>query len=490
MFSHFITPAADDANAVQLVLPRHLLTAQLQRSAPASTATTNAQPRGTLAHGPLYLQAPAGERMALVPQLQNGPPQRLPVTARIAPGPASAAGPAAGAPSPPASLALVYRATAGEAPPPNPTAWDAWLARCAPEYRLACTALVPDVAVLWLQADGAACGWLRTGDAWAALQGEQTRTRWLPMQHLALPGAYMLNTRRSSATTAPAPSAWQPASHPTAAAPTAAVTEEPTLRHSRLEGALGADVLHNLQASLWLVVGCDTTGSMLAHSLARMGVNLLVLDPAPMDAHSLDADLPPLREGQPKPVALQHLLRGLLRPGARCDARVLSVASPAAGSLLALADGLLCCSANPQARLWANAWAQALLKPLLAVRTTAGAAGCAAELQLVLPGAGCLACGQNQAPAAAVAPARPAPRSWQGVAAHATLRLLEHLYAGTATTPVVRHLAETPEGGLDVQDRSVPAPARLHCPLCQRLAGRGLAAVRGAMLDAAGRTPP
>jgi hypothetical protein len=213
-----------------------------------------------------------------------------------------------------------------------------------------------------------------------------------------------------------------------------------------------------------------------------------------MAASSLQADLPPLHEGQPKPVALQQLLRGVLRPGARCDVRALTVASPAAGSLLAGADGLLCCTANPQARRWANAWAQALLKPLLAVRTQAGAQGFQAELQLLLPGAGCLACNPSTAalPATEGAAAQASARSWQGVAAHAALRLLEHLYAGRITAPLLRQLRETEDGGLLVQDRPGHSAAQPGCACCRSLAGAGPAAALAAMstAPAPGATPP
>ena len=469
MFNRFLCPATSTALPVQLVLPRNALHAHLLRKPSLAGSTESAQ-FGTLAHGPLRLQKLGLCTQALVPYLKEGAPQRLPVVASLALANRATLVTLAG----PEALALMYCASPRETRPSVPAEWEIWLASCAPEFRLACTALVPDVVVLWLQADGQASAWLRTGDSWVALHGTPTHPSWRQIEHLALPGAHMLDTQRDgSGLTDPAPTAEEPSA----------------IRYSRLAGALGPKVLQRLQNSLWLVVGCDTTGSMLAHSLARMGVNLLVLDPAPMAAYSLDADLPSLHEGKAKPIALQHLLRELLRPGARCDARALSVASPTVGNLMAMADGMLCCTSNSGARLWANAWAQALLKPLLAVRTAAHPAGFEAELHLLPPGTGCLVCSGNVPALATVNPPKysKTPRSWQGVAAHATLRLLEHLYDGRAAGPVVRHIAETENDGLRVQDRHVPSAARLSCPVCHGLAGAGMAAVQRAMLSASGR---
>lgn len=488
------------ATSVQLVLPRSLLDAQLRHASPKQPGAPTA---GTLAHGPLTLQALATQVQALVASLQSGPPQRLAVTHRSAPAPQRPL---------PSSLALLYIAPPGEAPPPEPAQWENWLTTRAPEFRLACTALVPDVALLWLRRDGLATAWLRTGDAWAALQdgcspgsAANARHTWLRIHRIALPGAQMLSWASAGHATpqhapftlmpgksANAPAPLQPPGH--AIEPPADEdfdTDTPTIRHSRQAAALGPRVLARIQRSRFVLVGSSSTGSMLGHSLARMGASLLVLDPARMAPHNLDGDLPPLHEGQPRPVALQHLLRGLLRPGARSDARALPISSPAAASLLAEADFVLCCTANPAARLWTNAWALALLKPLLAVRTAAGRIGgdghesLQAELHLLPPATGCLQCAGSPSPAGAPAWTEHSatPRSWHGVAAHAALRLLEHLYDGRMPGPLVRHLAETEDGGLQVQDSSASPSARLHCPLCQRLQGAGLSAVQPAMLS-------
>ena len=491
---------SDAATPVQLVLPRSLLDAQLGR---ASSTQPGAPTAGTLAHGPLTLQALATQVQALVASLQSGPPLRLPVTHRAAPAPQRPL---------PSSLALLYIAPPGEAPPPDPAQWENWLANRAPEFRLACTALVPDVALLWLRCDGLATAWLRTGDAWAALQDSRspgpvasTRHTWLRIHRIALPGAQMLRwTSAGHATPQHAPFTLMPGKSANAPAPLQPPghviespadddfdTDTPTIRHSRQAAALGPRVLARIQHSRFVLVGSSRTGSMLGHSLARMGASQLVLDPARMAPQDLDGDLPPLHEGQARPVALQHLLRGLLRPGARCDAPALPISSPAAGSLLAEADFVLCCTANPAARLWANAWALALLKPLLAVRTTAGRTdgdgheGLQAELHLLPPATGCLQCAGSPRPAGAPAwpEHSPSPRSWHGVAAHAALRLLEHLYDGRMPGPLVRHLTETEDGGLQVHDHIASISARLDCPLCQRLQGAGLSAVQPAMLS-------
>ena len=500
---------------------------------------------GWLAHGPLVLQPGWRQHRLLVATLQAGAPPRLPLQAAWTPSPAADAL----EPPPPRALALIYLARPDEPPPPElptpgeqvrvPTAmdigvaqggpplsassaaasavqqaWNAWVARAAPEYRLACSARVPDLALLWLRADGLVRLGYRPGDAWAAwaanpppdgVRGDafsHARAEspsahwrdWLTVPQLQLPGADLLLLDLAAADRSDA------ASRP---APAGNIDTDQEGRYSRQAGALGPRPLRRLQDSRIALVGAGRIGSALAHSLTRMGCSLLVIEPDTMSPHSLDGDLAPWHEGRPKVEALKHQLRGLLRPGATLDVRMLPIASPAAGALLADADAVLCCVDNDAARLWANAWALALLKPLLTIATEVLPAGAEAELRLLPPATGCLSCcgGFAQAGRLPAQLALPGPvptpadfreqragslRSWNLMAAHAGLRLLEHLAAGRLRGALFRRLRETPDGGLQVQDWRPPATRPGDCPLCRRLGGAGLAAVRPGLVAALG----
>lgn len=487
---------------LELVVPRSLL--GLLAAPDAHRAGT-----GRLAHGRLNFQALSDRIQALVAGLQPGPPQRLPLTARPA---------ARGGEWPESGLAVVFAAAPDEAPPTGPAPCEAWLARHAPEFRLACNSLRPDVALLWLGSDGRAQAWLRQGDAWAAVADRAAsaagsdssdasahRPAWRPFASVRLPGAQMLTIHRSAAGEVRWPWPADPGSN---AAPDPVHAQPPMLtpgmnepaepdragRYSRLAAALSAPVLARLQALRFAVVGCDRSGSMLAHSLGRMGASLLLLDPARMTPESLDADLPALHEGQAKPVALQHLLRGLLRPGARCDARALSASSPAAGQLLAETDVVLCCTSRPEAQRWAQAWALALLKPLLVLQTGRTGERLWAELWLLPPGTGCLQC--RGVPRAGLPISRTpgdlphaAPRSWQGVAAHAALRLLEQHLAGRVPGGLRRHLEEDLDSARwTATDTAWGARDAVTCPACRLYQGTGLKGLRTA-LDSGGLGP-
>lgn len=489
-------------DSLELVVPRSLL--DLLAAPDPHRAGT-----GQLANGRLNFQALSDRIQALVAGHQLGLPQRLPLAAR----PAARSG---GWPE--RGLAVLYAAAPDEAPPTGPAPCEAWLARHAPEFRLACNSLRPDVALLWLGSDGRAQAWLRPGDGWAAVadRGDGAagcdhsdasvhRPAWRPFGSVRLPGAQMLTMHRTAAGELRWPRPTNPSSdlssdsdpdpahaQPAMFAPGVNEPAEPDRagRYSRLAAALSAPVLTRFQALRFAVVGCDRSGSMLAHSLGRMGANLLLLDPARMTPESRDADLPALHEGQAKPVALQHLLRGLQRPGARCDARALSASSPAAGQLLAETDVVLCCTANPEAQHWALA----LLKPLLLLQTGRTGERLWAELWLLPPGTGCLQCRADQRAGlerhrTPANPPQAAPRSWQGVAAHAALRLLEQHLAGRVPGGLRRHLEEDLDSARwTSSDTAWGARDAVTCPACRLYQGTGLTGLRAA-LDSGGLAP-
>lgn len=486
-------------HATVLVVARHALDEQLalalqSRTGPASLPW--------LAWAPLVLQPTREGVQALTGELRAGAPPRLPVTRA---GLVDTIDPL-GLARTPAGLLLLYVASDGELPPDEADghaahdrtaagAWEAWLVARVPDYRLACTALVPTVAVLWLREDGRATAVLRLGEDWAAVAagvedpGAPDRlTRWQAFDDLALPGPQMLHMaiKASGLVTF--------AADPTSTGHDAEAADLDG-RYSRQSAALGPQVLQRLQRSKVAVVGAGRTGSVLAHSLARMGCNLLVIDPDDISPHSLDGDHPPFMEGRPKVEGVQRLLRGLLRPGASVDVRRLPIASPVAGALLVDCDIVCCCVDNDAARLWANAWALALLKPLLVVAVDIHDHGAEAELRLLPPGCGCLACvggfaqfdllgeqlalsGPPTTPDDVRQQRRGSLRSWGVLAVHAGLRMVEQMVDGRLRGARFRRLAESEQGGLQVADAAPDGSQRLGCQCCAQFAGVGLAGVR------------
>lgn len=481
--------ACASGNGVALVMPRAWLQAHVvQARLTSATAGEIAQP--WLAHGPLVLQSGWRERFAVVGPLRAGPPKPLPARAHN-----DTASPNAIAFATPShdGLCLLLLAPPGAEPPAepvrDPSAWERWLHTHAPDFRLAFPGPRPAVAVLWLRSDGLARAALREHGRWTAIG------------RLNLTGAQLQSVPLPWPSTDTADDHHDHSLDPDEIEPD---RYGPDRRDSRLAAALGPEVLSRLQRSRIAVVGAGgRIGSILSHGLARMGVaQLLLIDcDDHTEPHNLDGDLPPHHEGRPKVEALLRFLRPLLRPGATVDARLLPIASPVAGGLLAEADLVIACVDNDAARLWANAWALASHTNLIVITTgqhTDPATGqrlAAAELRLLPAGTGCLAClggfaqasalmTQLQNPLPAPTPAdvreqRPGSlRSWAGIAANLGLRWVEQLVAGDIDRAVFRRLQETPDGGLQVQDSALPTRAgSQRCAFCAPLLGAGLAAV-------------
>jgi hypothetical protein len=474
------------ARPLRLVLPAAAFT--------ASRSASPALPGLVLHHGPLVLQPTDGALLALVPRLLPGPPRALPPFAdALGPRPGRDYG-RTGVPEPTA-LALVVHATADHLPPgatapdnarhdpaARALAWDAWLARHAPEHRLAARARIADLLLLWCTPQGPAFGLLRRGDAWARLERHAPWTlpvrdaggigagegRWVPVAQIHLPGAGM---RRLALPAAGAGVDSAPAVPPPSPAQRTEQVDES--RHSRQALALTPPVLTRLQGLRVGIVGAGLEGAALASSLVRLGAQVRVLDAATMFCADLDADLAPWLEGQPR---------------VSVDGRQLPPDSPAAGSLLAGCD-IVVATASGEALERAEAWALATLQPLLAIATRvlpasdlapAGDAAVAeAWVALLPPGHGCLRCIGRWPSAlrvAGAADAAPALRSWSVLAAHMGLRLLEHLVAGRIGGAVLRHLRNGQDGSLQVRDlRAGPGlgPSAPGCPRCAALSGAG-----------------
>lgn len=493
-FAHLTAPwppAPSDPALLRLVLPRAVLDAHLTAwLAPQIISNATTAPVQT-SHAPLLLQ-PCGDRvLALAGPLVPGPPQRLPAAAHRSPNL-----PADLLQRPwPTGLLLLHLAAPDEVPPDAPArpGWDRWLARTAPEHRLASPALQADLLVCWLRGDGEVRLVFCPGEGWARLHRLPTpgQARWQAVTELWLPGPEQMRLQVDAAQ-------GLAVEHTTPS--DAAVLQ----RDAALAAALGPAALRRWQHSCFGLVGAGRAGSVLAHSLLRSGASVRVLDPDTMSPHSLDGDLPAGCDGQPKVQALAQQLRGLARPGAVLDAHCLPVASAAAGWLLAGSDIVVAAVDNDAAALWASAWALALLKPLLVVATGLHPHGAEADLRLLPPGTGCLACtggfsqrttlaaqladgglplSAEQADAAA-ARRQGSLRSWGLLATHTALRMLEQMVAGALRGALFRRLAETADGAMQVHDWTPSPRLRSACPLCNRLLGAGLAAVTPQLLRA------
>ncbi|MFM7350114.1 MAG: ThiF family adenylyltransferase [Erythrobacter sp.] len=462
------------------MLPRATLDALIVRALSEGGRSQASDAAPWLAHAPLTFQ-PIPDGLAVLPGLFRAGPVVRGDDAR----------------TPPADGVVVLAiAGPGHRPPSGGIAWEAWMREHAPGFRLGTSAVNPALAVIWLRTDGAVAAGCRRTDWTAGAAWDEAAwlppSRWRAFDAISLPGAAMIHLRLGPEHAPPSGTrqaiAYDRPSHN--AHPPAVEADESGSRYSRLAGALGAAVLERMQHSRIAVIGLGRTGSTLAHSLARMGVSLQLFDPDLIEPHNLDGDLPPLLEGRSKAEGVQRFVRGLLRPGAQIDARVLAVASPVAGPLLAACDVIVSCVDNDAARLRASVWALALHKPHLDIATGLHAHGAEADLRLLPPGTGCLVClgglAQAEQLAAQWASAAPPPtpadfrlqragslQSWGVLSAHAGLRMLEAMYAGRIGHALFRRLAETEEGGLAVRDTVSAAVAEGGCGFCDSLSGRG-----------------
>lgn len=269
----------------------------------------------------------------------------------------------------------------------------------------------------------------------------------------------------------------------------------PDGRFSRLAGALGPSVLAALQTSVIAMIGCGRTGSAAAHTIARYGAPLVLIDPDVVEDHNAgdgDVLLPGLHEGRPKTDALAAGLRPLIRPGAWVDARRLDVHSHLAGLLTAQADVLLSCVDDDRARLRCAQLAAAYQLPHLDIGVSlplrdAGDAGI--DVRLTLPGSGCLSCvggfatfgpgaghGRGIDSTRFQIGRRGSLRSLSVQAAHMGIRLLEQLFEGRVRgNRIIQVTEDALTGRLRLRD-DTPAGSP-SCELCGRLAGRGSVAL-------------
>ncbi|MCA9466381.1 MAG: ThiF family adenylyltransferase [Nitrospira sp.] len=268
-----------------------------------------------------------------------------------------------------------------------------------------------------------------------------------------------------------------------------------TLRWSRLIGAWGGrDPWLRFTALRMVVVGTGRTGSLVATSLVKSGVqHLTLIDPDRIELHNLDAmdSVEETNVGDLKVQAIaQHLKNCPHLPTITPIAE--RIEHPIARQAIKEADMLICCVDDDVARLIVGTLATRYLKPLLDIGTgifhdnvhqphSVPVRRLGADVRLIIPGDGCFWCwGGVARPEEALRRLRglhqPRPwseeragslRSLNSIAAHMGLRMLEDLVAG--------HLERSAWIRIDQQEGSLPAWQTITphqprtCRLCQRL---------------------
>jgi hypothetical protein len=263
-------------------------------------------------------------------------------------------------------------------------------------------------------------------------------------------------------------------------------------RWSRVEAALGSETRRRLADATIAIVGAGRLGSLLAESLAQMGVRRrVVVDPDWVEPSSLDAAalLGPGDIASPKATALSRRL-GERTPDVEVHTVTASVATEEARVAILGADLVVSTVDDDGARWAAAVLATLYLRPLLDLGT--GIEGDAtwramgADIRLTSPGEACLLCLGGFARPGQVDALRQGPlseartrrvRDWRAeragslrslnlIAAGLAGRILEDLYVGIVpATRWVRFEATSGEAGRIEELAASPIPG---CRLCAR----------------------
>ena len=169
-------------------------------------------------------------------------------------------------------------------------------------------------------------------------------------------------------------------------------------RWSRTADALGEGVLQRLCEIRFAIIGAGRNGSLLAASLAGMGIRSLTLvDPDRVERHNLGESVG-LQEGdvgQPKTTALKARL-AVEYPWASVRALHAPVSAWPALRAVKESDLVIACPDNEPARMVTGALAAVYGRPLLdfgsGVLLEAEGVTMGTELRLILPGDGCILC--------------------------------------------------------------------------------------------------
>ncbi len=182
-------------------------------------------------------------------------------------------------------------------------------------------------------------------------------------------------------------------------------------RWSRTIGVLGLSTWQRLTTPFIAVIGCGRTGSMIANSLVRLGVQKIkLIDPDYIDQHNLgEMDLVTEEDiHRPKVEALLSHLKLLARNpnGLHCIKK--SIAETTGQELIKTCDVLFSCVDNDSARLSVATVAALYHRVLIDIGTgiyknpnDLASSGVdsyhnmGADIRLIVPGDGCLLCWGN-----------------------------------------------------------------------------------------------
>ena len=279
----------------------------------------------------------------------------------------------------------------------------------------------------------------------------------------------------------------------------------PLGRWSRTIGALGGEEIWERLVRLRIgIIGCGRTGSLVAVTLARLGVHQITLiDPDVVEPHNLgemdavtDIDI-----GRPKAEAIADHLRTLLsHPSVSLSPIVASISDSAALTAAKRCDVLFCCADKDAARLATAIISTLYHKVLVDIgtgifyreSTTAEERGdrtMGGDVRLILPGDGCLICRGNltdYTQAIEDLCNHRLPTELQGdwnqqragslrtlnqLAAAIGVQMLQDLVAERIESSTWAQVEYDTAGHLTVRYPSVPPPSD-SCPLCAK-AGLG-----------------
>jgi molybdopterin/thiamine biosynthesis adenylyltransferase len=258
-------------------------------------------------------------------------------------------------------------------------------------------------------------------------------------------------------------------------------------RWSRVVGALGEQTWRRLTSLKFCLIGVGRTGSLVATSLAKIGVRwLCLIDPDRLELHNLDA-MDGVEEkdiGRYKAEVMEESLRRNF-PYISATPLPQSLLTPKAIRLVKSADFLICCVDDDAARLIAGSLACLYAKPLLDIGTGIFQGRdrnieMGSDIRLILPGDGCILCWGGVAnPQEAIATLTRGSRerrNWREerigslrslnqVAAHLGLGMVESLIAGRLNRSTWLRL-EVNEQGLPLVRSIAHRDSLRRCPMC------------------------
>ncbi len=248
-------------------------------------------------------------------------------------------------------------------------------------------------------------------------------------------------------------------------------------RFSRTIGALhGIEPLARLQSLAVAQIGSSRLGSLLAASLAKLGVQRITLiDGDHLEDHHLEAmDLlysAALRDTVPKVTALADSLAAIA-PTVAIEPIAEPVEHPTALRALTRAGLIVSAPDRAEPRVLAALCASAYHRIHLDVGTgifgDADSLEAGAEIRLTLPGEGCLLCAGGVAETPDVEDWRDqragSLRSLNQLATGYAMFLLERVAAGTRAGSVHVIVRLDREGRMEVEERLVER--RADCPIC------------------------